>query len=99
MPQSIVHPPESVPLHSSPFTSITKVLDEEPDYAELCATKSTRHWRVPDYPIYGGEGGIRTHGGSHLDGFQDRCLKPLDHLSVMTDRDAGRTAVDYRHRC
>jgi hypothetical protein len=28
-----------------------------------------------------GEGGIRTHGGLHLGGFQDRCLKPLDHLS------------------
>ena len=29
----------------------------------------------------GGEGGIRTHGGSRLAGFQDRCFQPLSHLS------------------
>ena len=29
----------------------------------------------------GGESGIRTHGCLHIAGFQDRCLKPLDHLS------------------
>jgi hypothetical protein len=28
-----------------------------------------------------GEGGIRTHGGFHLAGFQDRSHRPLDHLS------------------
>ena len=33
---------------------------------------------------YGGEGGIRTHGGFHLAGFQDQSLKPLDHLSGST---------------
>ena len=33
---------------------------------------------------YGGEGGIRTHGGLHLAGFQDQSLKPLDHLSEST---------------
>ena len=34
--------------------------------------------------FYGGEGGIRTHGGLHLAGFQDQSLKPLDHLSEST---------------
>ena len=31
----------------------------------------------------GGERGIRTPGGLPLVGFQDRCLKPLDHLSAQ----------------
>ena len=30
---------------------------------------------------YGGEGEIRTHGRINFGGFQDRCLKPLGHLS------------------
>lgn len=30
----------------------------------------------------GGKGEIRTHGGLHLGGFQDRCHKPLDHSSA-----------------
>ena len=32
--------------------------------------------------IYGGGGGIRTHGGLHHSGFQDRRLRPLDHPSI-----------------
>ena len=33
----------------------------------------------------GGSGEIRTHGGlSTLDGFQDRCIKPLCHASVLS---------------
>ena len=31
--------------------------------------------------LAGGEGGIRTHGGFHLSGFQDRRNRPLCHLS------------------
>ena len=31
----------------------------------------------------GGESGIRTHGCFHIAGFQDRCLQPLGHLSVL----------------
>ena len=31
---------------------------------------------------YGGGDGIRTHGPVTVDGFQDRCLKPLGHTSV-----------------
>ena len=30
---------------------------------------------------YGGGGGIRTHGGLHHSGFQDRRLRPLGHPS------------------
>ena len=34
--------------------------------------------------LLGGSGEIRTHGGlSTLDGFQDRCIKPLCHASVL----------------
>ena len=34
----------------------------------------------------GGSGEIRTHGGlSTLDGFQDRCIKPLCHASVFEE--------------
>ena len=32
---------------------------------------------------HGGGGGIRTLGGLHLDGFQDRCLQPLGHSPVL----------------
>ena len=33
----------------------------------------------------GGEGGIRTHGGLQtLDGFQDRYIRPLCHLSKQS---------------
>ena len=30
-----------------------------------------------------GEGEIRTHDTLPYDGFQDRCLKPLGHLTVV----------------
>ena len=33
-----------------------------------------------------GEGGIRTHGTFRINGFQDRRLQPLGHLSmILTD--------------
>ena len=39
------------------------------------------------YPAFlqknGGKRGIRTLGSLRPGGFQDRCLKPLDHLSVL----------------
>ncbi len=28
------------------------------------------------FNIYGGQGGIRTHGGMTLAGFQDQCIQP-----------------------
>ena len=31
--------------------------------------------------VFGGDSGIRTHGRFPFDGFQDRCLKPLSHIS------------------
>ena len=34
---------------------------------------------------FSGESGIRTHGGFHHDGFQDRYLQPLGHLSGRKD--------------
>ena len=46
-------------------------------------------WVLPqvdgDFSV-GGESGIRTHGCSHIAGFQDRCLQPLGHLSVSWAR-------------
>ena len=41
--------------------------------------------------ISGGETGIRTLGGSHLNGFQDRRIRPLCHLSV------GMALPVFRH--
>jgi hypothetical protein len=42
--------------------------------------------RLPVGPLdgqqNGGQGGIRTHGELPHAGFQDRCLKPLGHLSA-----------------
>lgn len=35
----------------------------------------------------GGRGEIRTHGAVTLGGFQDRCLKPLGHPSVVMHPD------------
>ena len=34
----------------------------------------------------GGESGIRTHGCFHIAGFQDRCFRPLSHLSVRKSK-------------
>ena len=35
------------------------------------------------YVTLGGERGIRTPGASQHDGFQDRCNRPLYHLSLV----------------
>ena len=35
--------------------------------------------------LFGGEGEIRTRGELPHDGFQDRYLKPLGHLSVLCE--------------
>lgn len=35
---------------------------------------------------FGASSGIRTHGESPLDGFQDRCLQPLGHRSTYKKR-------------
>ncbi len=46
---------------------------------------------LPDRTEYGGEGGIRTPGPVRDNGFQDRRLKPLGHLS--DDHAANRRAT------
>lgn len=33
----------------------------------------------------GGKGGIRTPGALQHAGFQDRCIRPLYHLSIATE--------------
>ena len=35
-----------------------------------------------EHLLYGGEGGIRTHGPFQDNGFRDRPIRPLSHLSV-----------------
>ena len=39
--------------------------------------------------LIGGRGEIRTHGGFLLDGFQDRCLKPLSHSPFVLALELG----------
>ena len=36
------------------------------------------------YADFGGERGIRTPGTLQYAGFQDRCIRPLCHLSMQT---------------
>ena len=38
------------------------------------------------YADFGGERGIRTPGASQHGGFQDRCNRPLYHLSFVRDK-------------
>lgn len=49
--------------------------------------RNIRSQRLLLYPteltLCGGEGGIRTHGAVTLDGFQDRCNKPLCHFAQI----------------
>ena len=40
------------------------------------------------YADFGGERGIRTPGTSRYDGFQDRCNRPLYHLSLRKNLSA-----------
>ncbi len=57
------------PRYSYPYTSL--------------AGKRLRPLGHLSKPKKNGEGGIRTHGCSHINGFQDRRLKPLGHLSII----------------
>ncbi len=45
-----------------------------------------------------GERGIRTPGGLHLDGFQDRCNRPLCHLSVDQVSESGDLTASCNSR-
>ncbi len=52
-------------------------------YAALYAAQNRKHLLSHRfYRMNGGGGEIRTHGAVTLGGFQDRCLKPLGHLSL-----------------
>ena len=51
-------------------------------------------WVLPHtYLFSGGESGIRTHGCFHIAGFQDRCFRPLSHLSVC--KSVSRAKREY----
>ena len=43
--------------------------------------KGVNHVTYVIYTLISGEGGIRTPGSSHFNGFQDRRNRPLCHLS------------------
>ena len=53
------------------------------DFREFESTIANPYKKGREAPFYmdGGEGGIRTHGGLRLNGFQDRRFRPLSHLS------------------
>lgn len=52
----------------------------EPTTGRLTAVCSAAELHAKNF--YGGNGEIRTHGGLlALDGFQDRSIKPLCHIS------------------
>ena len=40
-------------------------------------------WVLPQKYKNGGDGRIRTHGHVNVNGFQDRLLKPLGHISIQ----------------
>ena len=44
--------------------------------------------------MFGGEGGIRTHGRFPYAGFQDQYLKPLGHLANIIIYSSNRTGID-----
>ena len=46
----------------------------------------------------GGERGIRTLGGLRLGGFQDRCLKPLDHFSAFFGKPQKRSLDPFEQK-
>ena len=50
-------------------------------------------WVLPRILFSGGESGIRTHGCFHIAGFQDRCFRPLSHLSVC--KSVSRAKREY----
>ena len=59
-----------------------------------CRSEPSGAWYVV---TFGGESGIRTHGGgSPHNGFRDRRLKPLSHLSLSVDSITGRRKLGHR---
>ena len=47
--------------------------------------KTSKLAEVFSFTTYSGERGIRTPGTSQYAGFQDRCIRPLCHLSKVLD--------------
>ena len=67
----------------------------------VCATPLT-HWKIKtkkavilsfDCHLFSGKRGIRTPGPSQVNGFQDRRIRPLCHLSCWNIRRCARDAV------
>lgn len=54
----------------------------EPPRREAPAPKAGAATNYATNALYG-QGGIRTLGAFQLDGFQDRCNRPLCHLSQI----------------
>ena len=48
--------------------------------------------------LSGGESGIRTHGTLPYDGFQDRCNRPLYHLSMAVSRYLPESECKGKHK-
>lgn len=89
-PTEDLHPQRiSSPLHSASLPRFRKMFQPKRKHDEV---KPNKNADALYYFIFiwfltsriGGSGEIRTHGGlSTLDGFQDRCIKPLCHASVF----------------
>ena len=58
-----------------------QLLSREPDSTALAPLQRATIGSGPDREGPYGERGIRTPGDLHLNGFQDRLLRPLGHLS------------------
>ena len=63
----------SRPVHSTTLPSLHRVFE-----IAVLAVKKVNHLKAS---LHCGERGIRTPGTSQYAGFQDRCIRPLCHLS------------------
>ena len=64
----------SRPVHSTTLPSLHRVFE-----IAVLAVKKVNHLKAS---LHCGERGIRTPGTSQYAGFQDRCIRPLCHLSI-----------------
>ena len=67
----------SRPVHSTTLPSLHRVFE-----IAVLAVKKVNHLKAS---LHCGERGIRTPGTSQYAGFQDRCIRPLCHLSNSLD--------------
>ena len=63
-----------------------QLLSREPDSASLAPLQKKN---------INGERGIRTPGDLRLNGFQDRLLRPLGHLSISAGINLNQTEKEY----